>query len=222
MTTTLWGRTERWSPAVVTTRDIAASLRARDGHAINHAIQTCGPLEYPAQELAIAPYTLGAWLGDGSTACRRITCTDPEILDEIRRDGYRVHRSNPWQHDRALTIPDQPGSQERPCASWQIRAAHPAEVVIARGLCKNHYESERRSGRIGEWPCTSRRRCKLSFASWVSLGDKHIPGALSAGFCRAAARAPPRTDGYRWHGEQRRARSVGRGARSCRGVSSAS
>ena len=86
MTTTLWGRTERWSPAVVTTREIAASVRARDGHALNHAIQTCEPLEYPAQELPVAPYTLGAWLGDGSKEDARITSTDPEILDEIRRD----------------------------------------------------------------------------------------------------------------------------------------
>jgi recombination protein RecA len=83
VTTTLWGRTERWSPAVVTTRDLRATLRARDGHTLNHAIQTCGPLEYPAQELPVAPYTLGAWLGDGSTDDARITCVDPEILREL-------------------------------------------------------------------------------------------------------------------------------------------
>ena len=74
VTTTLWGRTERWSPAVVTTRDMRATLWARDGHALNHAVQTCGPLEYPAQELPVAPYTLGAWLGDGSTDNATITC----------------------------------------------------------------------------------------------------------------------------------------------------
>ena len=40
VTTTLWGRTERWSPAVVTTRDMKATPRARDGHTLNHAVQT--------------------------------------------------------------------------------------------------------------------------------------------------------------------------------------
>ncbi len=149
MTTTLWGRTERWSPAVVTTRDIAASLRARDGHALNHAIQTCGPLEYPAQELPIAPYTLGAWLGDGATADARITSADPEVLDEIRRDGYRVHRSNPWQHDRTPTYRIS-RQQERPVCLLVGPRCSSSGSVIARGLCKNHYESERRSGRVGE------------------------------------------------------------------------
>ena len=90
VTTTLWGRTERWSPAVVTTRDMRATLWARDGHTLNHAVQTCGPLEYPAQELPVTPYTLGAWLGDGSTDDARITCVDQEILDEIKRDGYTI------------------------------------------------------------------------------------------------------------------------------------
>ena len=95
VTTTLWGRTERWSPAVVTTRDMGATLRARDGHALNHAIEACGPLEYPAQELLVSPYTLGAWLGDGATDGASPTCVDPEILDEIRRDGYTAHHNNP-------------------------------------------------------------------------------------------------------------------------------
>ncbi len=83
VTTTLQGRTEQWSPAIVTTRDIKATLWARDGHALNHAIQTCGPLEYPAQELPVAPYTLGAWLGDGTSTDAMITSADPEILEEV-------------------------------------------------------------------------------------------------------------------------------------------
>jgi hypothetical protein len=38
--------------------------------------------------LPIAPYTLGAWLGDGANACGRITCGDLEIYDRVREDGY--------------------------------------------------------------------------------------------------------------------------------------
>ena len=174
MTTTLWGRTERWSPAVVTTRDIAASLRARDGHALNHAIQTCGPLEYPAQELPIAPYTLGAWLGDGATADARITSADPEVLDEIRRDGYRVHRSNPWQHDRTPTYRIS-RQQERPVCLLVGPRCSSSGSVIARGLCKNHYESERRSGRVGEWPVHKAVSLPAQLRELGVLGDKHIP-----------------------------------------------
>jgi recombination protein RecA len=174
MTTTLWGRTERWSPAVVTTRDIAASLRARDGHALNHAIQTCGPLEYPAQELPIAPYTLGAWLGDGATADARITSADPEVLDEIRRDGYRVHHSNPWQHDRTPTYRIS-RQQERPVCFLVDPRCSSSGSVIARGLCKNHYESERRSGRVGEWPVHKAVSLPAQLRELGVLGDKHIP-----------------------------------------------
>jgi recombination protein RecA len=180
VTTTLWGRTDRWSPAVVTTRDIAASLRARDGHALNHAIQTCGPLEYPAQELPVAPYTLGAWLGDGSTADAVITCVDPEILDEIRRDGYTIRPRNREQYDRT------PGyriirQQEKPVCFLAGPRCSPVGAVIARGLCKNHYESERRSGRIGEWPAHKGVSLPVQLRELGVLGDKHIPESYLRG-----------------------------------------
>jgi recombination protein RecA len=92
VTTTLWGRTERWSPAVVTTREMAATVRARDGHALNHAIPTCGPLEYPAQELPVAPYTLGAWLGDGTTGSAA-QLRKVGVLDEKHIPASYLHGS---------------------------------------------------------------------------------------------------------------------------------
>jgi recombination protein RecA len=174
VTTTLWGRSERWSPGVVTTREIAATLRARDGHALNHAIQACGPLEYPAQELPIEPYTLGAWLGDGTTSNATLTTVDPDILDEIRRDGYTVRPTNTQQHDRApmYRITKQPTS-----ASCLLADAHcsPGGTVVARGLCGSHYMLERRNGRIGQW----RKQPPISVQGELRkigvLGNKHIP-----------------------------------------------
>lgn len=80
----------RHFPEIVTTRQIAETLMARDGHALNHSIEVCQPLQYPAQELPVAPYTLGAWLGDGTSIAAQITCADEEILDRIRLDGYAV------------------------------------------------------------------------------------------------------------------------------------
>jgi hypothetical protein len=38
--------------------------------------------------LPLAPYTLGAWLGDGARGCGRITGQDTEIFARIREDGY--------------------------------------------------------------------------------------------------------------------------------------
>jgi hypothetical protein len=62
----------------VTTAEIAASLRS--GARANHSIAVCGPLHYPERDLPVAPYTLGAWLGDGHTDGARITCADEEII----------------------------------------------------------------------------------------------------------------------------------------------
>jgi DNA segregation ATPase FtsK/SpoIIIE-like protein len=47
----------------VTTRQIAESLR--QWGRFNHSVGLCGPLDYPERDLPVAPYTLGAWLGDG-------------------------------------------------------------------------------------------------------------------------------------------------------------
>jgi FtsK/SpoIIIE family/FtsK alpha domain/Ftsk gamma domain/LAGLIDADG-like domain len=47
----------------VTTAEIAATVRMQGR--LNHSIDVCGPLDYPERDLTVAPYTLGAWLGDG-------------------------------------------------------------------------------------------------------------------------------------------------------------
>jgi recombination protein RecA len=174
VTTTLWGRTGRWSPAVVTTADMATTLWARDGHTLNHAVQTCGPLEYPAQELLVAPYTLGAWLGDGTTDAASITCVDAEILDEIRRDGYTIHHNNPGQPDRAprYRIARLP---EKPVCMLASPRCSPDGAVIARGLCRNHYAIEQRNGRLGEWPVWRGTSLQAQLRELGVLGNKHIP-----------------------------------------------
>jgi len=174
VTTTLWGRTERWYPAVVTTREMAATLWARDGHTLNHAIQTCGPLEYPAQELPVAPYTLGAWLGDGTTDDASITSVDPEVLNEIRRDGYTIHRNNSGQPDRAPRYRIARVPEPFACLLAGPRCS-PSGTPIARGLCKNHYESERRNGRLGEWPVRHGASLQAQLRELGVLGNKHIP-----------------------------------------------
>jgi DNA segregation ATPase FtsK/SpoIIIE-like protein len=72
----------------ITTAEIAATLRAP--RRANHSIAVCGPLDYPERDLPVAPYTLGAWLGDGHSNGARITCADQQIIDAISADGYAV------------------------------------------------------------------------------------------------------------------------------------
>jgi hypothetical protein len=59
------GRIREKDAEPVTTREIAATLR--HGGRVNHSVRVCGPLDYREQELPVAPYTFGCWLGDGKT-----------------------------------------------------------------------------------------------------------------------------------------------------------
>ncbi|AII07712.1 replicative DNA helicase [Rhodococcus wratislaviensis] len=73
---------------VRTTAEIAATLRCATADSrVNHSVTNAKPLELPAQDLLVPPYTLGAWLGDGTSAAAHITCADPEIIMLIEAEG---------------------------------------------------------------------------------------------------------------------------------------
>jgi replicative DNA helicase len=89
----------KWDYSTVTTEQMADTLMARNGFTKNYAIDLCGPLEYPAANLSIDPYALGAWLGDGASAGAGFTSADTEIVDQIRSIGYEVDKkSAPYQY----------------------------------------------------------------------------------------------------------------------------
>lgn len=84
-------RNQRTFPAVRTTAEIAATVRLRTAdRRVNHSIANAHALVLPAADLLVAPYTLGAWLGDGDSLTAAITTADPEILERIRLDGYEI------------------------------------------------------------------------------------------------------------------------------------
>lgn len=77
--------------AVRTTDEIARTLTVGDER--NHQVPLAGPVQYPPRlDLPIEPYTLGAWLGDGTTTKAELTCCDTEILEQISGDGFAVAR----------------------------------------------------------------------------------------------------------------------------------
>jgi hypothetical protein len=76
---------------VRTTDEIARTLRVNGE--LNHHVPLAQPVQYPARlDLSIEPYTLGAWLGDGTTTAAAITSVDEEILEQISGEGYPVRR----------------------------------------------------------------------------------------------------------------------------------
>nr|WP_313900940.1 replicative DNA helicase [Dactylosporangium aurantiacum] len=78
---------------VVTTQDIADTLRHPMDGRLNHAVDNCRPLRLPERDLVVPPYTLGAWLGDGHSAGGRITTADPQIVAGIADDGFEIRPS---------------------------------------------------------------------------------------------------------------------------------
>ncbi len=83
--------------AVRTTDEIAGTLRSNGE--LNHHVPMTGPVQYsPRLDLPIEPYTLGAWLGDGTTTAANITSCDDEVLEQISGDGYAVRRLGYARH----------------------------------------------------------------------------------------------------------------------------
>jgi hypothetical protein len=68
-----------------------AGVRTHGGQA-RFATRVAAPLDLPDADLPVAPYTLGAWLGDGSSRSAQITSMDPEIIAAVVADGYPVRR----------------------------------------------------------------------------------------------------------------------------------
>ncbi|MGZ4522779.1 MAG: replicative DNA helicase [Mycobacteriaceae bacterium] len=77
------------APSVVrTTGEIAQTVRwdAADGHG-SHSVRNAAALQLSELELLVPPYTLGAWLGDGTRAVAANTGADPEIIMRIEAEG---------------------------------------------------------------------------------------------------------------------------------------
>jgi deoxycytidine triphosphate deaminase len=89
-TITRSARVHGGSAAVRTTAELARSLHAQNRY--NHHVALAAAVRYPEQPLPIDPYVLGVWLECGASSLAEITCDtdDEQILDEIRRAGYRI------------------------------------------------------------------------------------------------------------------------------------
>ena len=75
---------------VRTTKEIRETLHDHDR--VNHSVAVAGPLTLPDVALPIPPYTLGAWLGDGTSSRPDISSADHEIPARIALDGYTVRQ----------------------------------------------------------------------------------------------------------------------------------
>jgi len=78
-------------PRVRTTKEIFETQVFGKRGDVNHCIPQCGPLRLPEADLPVPPYTLGAWLGDGSASGGSIAQHQddaPFLRAQIEADGF--------------------------------------------------------------------------------------------------------------------------------------
>jgi replicative DNA helicase len=189
-------------PAVVTTEEIAATLRCRSmDQRPNHTVALCRPLELPEADLAIPPYALGCWLGDGHEASARVTASEPELIMHIEGSGLRaVRQAGKWLY--RLAFPSEPKEvANRQCVVCGQIFVPKAEGVRTCGrACGGKVRSLPGTGeaaicnrcgqpRIGQIPSTG--LCRMCWRAHGTvqaelqtlgvLGRKHIPLAYLRG-----------------------------------------
>jgi len=132
-------------PGLVTTEQIRLSLR--HGKHANHAIPVTKPLVAPDVQLPLAPYTLGAWLGDGSSRHATIYTADSQISELIAADGYAVTRhAAPLAYGVGPCIP-RVCDTRRACARCGVSfAPQVAAQRFCSGSCTTRYLPS------GSWP----------------------------------------------------------------------
>jgi replicative DNA helicase len=107
-------RTQWILPSVKTTEEVLATFRCNGTEQwLNHAVVNARPLDLLEQELPLAPYALGVWLGDGHSASARITTADPEIVVHLEADGLWVVPGGGLSS--TLRLPQRPPLAERSC-----------------------------------------------------------------------------------------------------------
>ena len=78
---------------IVTTAQIAVTVRHPTDGRLNHAVAVAKPAALPHRDLPFPPYSLGAWLGDGTSRSSQFTSADPQIGDEIEAEGMWVTKA---------------------------------------------------------------------------------------------------------------------------------
>jgi len=182
---------------IVTTAQIAASVRAADGRK-NHAVGVAQPATLPTRELPLPPYTLGAWLGDGTSDCAQITTADPELVAEIEADGFRVVKSRAANLRYSIRLPALPPITERQCAVCQkMFIPQTSQVRTCGKVCGGRSRSDKWRAILGpapepqcpdcDQPSGGGRLCRACrdhhgsvqavLRSMGMLDNKHIPAA---------------------------------------------
>ncbi|MGY0230316.1 replicative DNA helicase [Longispora urticae] len=181
---------------VFTTAQIAATLRTTTAdRRLNHAVTNARPVQLPDRDLLIPAYTLGVWLGDGTSAGAMVTTADPELAAHVADDGFVV-RATGAQYRYAIRLPELAAVPLRLCVVCGTEFAPRATSVKTCGRscgARSRFVSAPMPlqecvtcGVVTDGTANGSRRCApchSRFGSFTGmlrevgvLGDKHIPG----------------------------------------------
>lgn len=122
-------RNQRIFAEVVTTEQIERTLTVGADERANHAVLNASSLDAGVADLAIPPYVLGAWLGDGHSAGARITCETDEIPMFIEGCGMHVERRGEMLY--SIKTPDDASDHGGACASCGAPATRHRSRCVA-------------------------------------------------------------------------------------------
>lgn len=91
------------TPVVLTTKEMfeqsATFVDSRNKEVSKFSIKVSDPVQYHKKEIEIDPYTLGVWLGDGSSADGRLTCIFDDLLEYKKHIPYNFSESHRKEND---------------------------------------------------------------------------------------------------------------------------
>jgi replicative DNA helicase len=181
---------------IVTTAQIADTLRHPTEGRLNHAVAIAKPVDLPPQDLPFPPYALGVMLGDGHSQSARFTSADPQIAAEIQTEGMCVTKSQRTLLGYTIQLPEPSPIAERPCVICG-RPFTPitAQVRTCGRICGGRSRSKKWRSILGPSPkpacpdcgkpSSGMRQCKgcrdhhgtaqAILRSIGVLGNKHVP-----------------------------------------------
>ncbi|WP_205126369.1 replicative DNA helicase [Nocardioides nitrophenolicus] len=173
--------------SVVTTEQIARTVRLGAEGRANHAVLNAAPLQTPSSPLPIPAYVLGAWLGDGHSDGARLTSETDEIPMYIEGLGIRCESRGRMLYSLQLPAREPIVRECEVCGS-SFEARHPNVHTCGR-TCgpKNKGAHPERfdcadCGGPSSGESQQCRDCYLDHGSFTALlrsvgvlGNKHIP-----------------------------------------------
>ena len=92
---------------VVTTAELAMTLRTPPDRQVAHAVAVAQAADLPSREVPFPPYALGAWLGNGLSHAAVLATADPEIILQMEAEGLRVTPAPGGRQRYHMNLPGQ-------------------------------------------------------------------------------------------------------------------